>query len=152
MSRRVKYRKLKPLDVSLVAKKEARKKSYGVAAARSNPLPLVPLAVGGAVVVLGGMALYSTFTSGLSGAWSTVKPLFSGPVLIGGGGMYAVGSALGMEKNTVVAMTAVGVGAGYLIQRYALAPVEAQAQADAAAQAQADYEANWRWYNPFTWA
>lgn len=151
MSRRVKYRKLKPLDTSLVAKKEARKKSYGVAAARSNPLPLIPL-VGGAVVVLGGMALYATFTSGLAGAWSTVKPLFSGPVLIGGGGMYAVGSALSMDKNTVIAMTAVGVGAGYLIQRYALAPIEAQAQAQAAADAAAAYEANWRWWNPFTWA
>ena len=151
MSRRVKYRKLKPLDRNLAAKKEARKKSYGVAAARSNPLPLVPL-VGGAVVVLGGMALYATFTSGLAGAWSTVKPLFSGPVLIGGGGMYAVGSALSMEKNTVIAMTAVGVGAGYLIQRYALAPIEAQAQAQAVADAQAAYEANWRWWNPFTWA
>lgn len=76
------------------------------------------------------------------------EALWSAPVLVGAAGSFAVGSALKMSDEAKVAVTVAGAGVGWMVQYFFLLPQEEAADIQAE---QAQREADWRWYNPFSW-
>lgn len=103
-------------------------------------LPLAPLILPAAVI--GGVALVSYKSA------KGMSNVFSVPVLIGGGAGYAIGAATKADDKTRIAYAVVGVGVGWAVQTYVVAPAEVQA---AVAAEKAAYEANFKWYNPMSW-
>lgn len=103
-------------------------------------LPLAPLILPAAVI--GGVALVSYKSA------KGMSSVFSVPVLIGGGAGYAIGAATKADDKTRIAYAVVGVGVGWAVQKYVVAPAEVQA---AVAEEKAAYEANFKWYSPMSW-
>lgn len=79
---------------------------------------------------------------------TAIGSLFSGPVFIGAGLGYAAGSAMKADNATRFAYSAVGLGLGWTIQHYLIAPSAYEQEYAREKKEEAD-EA--RWYKPWTW-
>lgn len=79
---------------------------------------------------------------------SKIGSLISGPVLIGAGVGYAAGAAAKLDQNTRLALAAAGLGIGWTIQHYIIAPAAYEKEYE---QQQEEEAAEYRWYKPWTW-
>lgn len=136
---------------ALAAMKPEKTNPYGFIPLLLPLAPLAPLILPAAVI--GGVALVSYKSAkGMSEAAASV---FSVPVLIGGGAGYAIGAATKADDKTRIAYAVMGLGVGWAVQKYVIAPaaVQAAVEAEKAAVAaeKAAYEANFKWYNPMSW-
>jgi hypothetical protein len=94
-------------------------------------VPVIGIAVGG----------YALWKSDLLGT------LVSAPVLIGGGAGYAVGVATKADDKVKIAYTLLGVGVGWAVQQYVIAP---QLVKDAVAVEELE-RTRFEWTSPSTW-
>ena len=94
-------------------------------------VPIIGVAVGG----------YALWKSDLLGT------LVSAPVLIGGGAGYTVGVATKADNTVRIAYTLLGVGVGWAVQQYVIAP---QLVKDAVAVQDLERE-RFEWTSPSTW-
>jgi hypothetical protein len=115
---------------------------------RTNPYGFIPLLLPIIAAAGVGGAMLLSKSSETSGKPSTAGSFFSIPTVIGGAAGYAVGAATKADDKTRIAYAVLGLGAGWAIQRYLIAPNEMAAEA---AVAKAEYEANYSWYKPWTW-
>lgn len=115
---------------------------------RTNPYGFIPLLLPIIAAAGVGGAMLLSKSSEASGKPSTAGSFFSIPTVIGGAAGYAVGAATKADDKTRIAYAVLGLGAGWAIQRYIIAPKEMVAEA---AAAKAEYEANYSWYKPWTW-
>ena len=126
---------------------------------KSNPYGFVPMLVNPALSAVIPYAIPAVLGAGAVWYYLSSKDeepkkatplgsLFSGPVLIGSGLGYAVGSATKADSGTRIAYGAIGLGAGWIIQHYVIAPQE---YAQAYAQQQKEAADEYRWYKPWTW-
>ena len=110
----------------------------------ANPYGFLPaLAVGAVAVPIIGVAVggYFLWKSDLLGT------LVSAPVLIGGGAGYAVGVATKADNKVRIAYTLLGVGVGWAVQQYVIAP---QLVKDAVAVEELE-RTRFEWTSPSTW-
>lgn len=123
---------------------------------KANPYGFVPMVAGPALsaampyiipAALGAGAVWY-FSSGGPKKATALGSLFSGPVLIGAGLGYSAGAVAKLDQNTRFAMAAVGLGLGWTIQHYVIAPAAYEREY---AQEQKEEEADYRWYKPWTW-
>jgi len=99
-------------------------------------------------VLYGGAAIGGIYLAKKIFVGRQTEALWSAPVLVGGAGMYAVGAAVGLKDEAKIALSVAGIGLGWAVQYYLLAPIaqEAEIAAD-----EAQRKADWRWYNPLSW-
>lgn len=117
-------------------------------ATHTNPYGVIPMLL---PLVMGaglGGALLLSKSNEAPGQPSTAGALFSIPSVVGAGAGYAIGAATKADDKTRVAYALIGLGVGWGIQRYIIAPNEIAA---AAAAEKAAYDENYRWYKPWTW-
>ncbi len=115
---------------------------------RKNFVPLLTFLAVPAVVGLGSIfVLKKMFSPG-----PKVSAILSAPVFIGAGAAYVAGESVKATPEMKVGLTLVGGGIGWAIQYYAINPIDEQRDAEAIAAAEAERDANWRWYNPLSWA
>ena len=118
-------------------------------ATHTNPYGFIPLLLPLVTAAgVGGLVLLST-SSEASGKPSTLGSLFSIPTFLGAGAGYAVGAATKVDDKTRIAYSVIGMGAGWAVQRYLIAPNEMAAEAAAAAAAVA--KPAFSWLSPSTW-
>jgi len=109
----------------------------------TNPYGFIPLLLPIiAAAGVGGLALLSKSSE----KPSTLGSLFSIPSVIGAGAGYAIGAATKADDKTRIAYSVLGLGAGWAVQRYLIAPNEMAAEAAAAAAQPA-----FSWLSPSTW-
>jgi hypothetical protein len=115
---------------------------------RKNFIPLLlPVLTVMGVGVGGVMVIKKLFAPG-----PKISAILSAPVIIGAGGAYVAGESIKATPEMKMGLTLVGGAVGWAIQYYAIAPIDEQREAEAAAAAEAEKDANFRWYNPFSWA
>jgi hypothetical protein len=116
-------------------------------ATHTNPYGFIPLLFPIiAAAGVGGAMLLSKSTE-TPGQPSTIGALFSIPSVIGAGAGYAIGAATKADDKTRIAYAVLGLGAGWGIQRYVIAPNEMVAAQAAAAAAKPAFS----WLSPSTW-
>ena len=103
-------------------------------ATHANPYGFVPLLLPVIAAAGVGGAMLLSKSSETPGQPSTVGAFFSIPTLIGGGAGYAVGAATKVDDKTRIAYAVLGLGAGWAVQRYVIAPREMAAAAAASAE------------------
>jgi hypothetical protein len=114
-------------------------------ATHTNPYGFIPLLLPLAVAAgVSGLVVLSK-----SEKPSTLGSLFSIPTFLGAGAGYAVGAATKVDDKTRIAYSVIGMGAGWAVQRYLIAPNEMAAEAAAAAAAVA--KPAFSWLSPSTW-
>jgi len=166
-NRTVSYRKSKPLNSVVVksGRRNAGAADIGAAiGAAAAPEALAIQAGADAAKVV--VPAYFNFikpvaygVAAIGGLWVLKKivitpktdALFSAPVVVGGAGGYAAASALKLSTEMKVASTVMGVGIGWMVQFYLLTPAEAEVEAEIAEADKAKHDAEFRWYNPFSW-
>ena len=115
---------------------------------RKNFIPLLLPVLAVAGVGLGSvLVLKKMFAPG-----PKVSAILSAPVVIGAGAAYVAGESIRATPEMKIGLTLVGGSIGWAIQYYAINPIDEARDAEAAAAAEAERGANWRWYNPMTWA
>ena len=110
-------------------------------------LPYTPYIIGG-VVVIGGLIYAKKYI----GSSPKIGALLSAPTVLGAGGAFLGARAAKLDDTMTVAATLMGGTLGWALQYYVLSSVDAQMQQKAAEAAQAQREADFRWYNPLSWA
>lgn len=123
---------------------------YGVLPALAAAAPVVapalpyilPAALGA------GAVWYFMSSSGEPKRATPLGSLFSGPVLIGAGGGYAVAAGLKADPGTRIAASLLGMGVGWTVQHYVIAP---KTYEQAYEQEKKEEAAAYRWYKPWTW-
>lgn len=107
---------------------------------RKNFLPLIPLAV---PVLLGGVSI-AAIALAMRKTADKAKAFVSMPAVVGAGVGYIAARAYKQDAKMQAAATISGYAAGMWLNNY-LYKAELE-------KAKEEYEANYRWYNPLTWA
>jgi hypothetical protein len=115
-------------------------------------VPYIPYLIGGGAALWGVSKVTSTVAQTTENIQKTSAAVL--PAGIGAAIGYFGGSAMKLKGPQLVAATLLGAGIGFYLPpmlEKQKAEKAAQEAADAEAKAQAEYEANWHWYNPFSW-
>jgi hypothetical protein len=110
-------------------------------------LPFLPYILGGVVVV--GVGMYAKKYVEDS---PKVGALLSAPTLFGAGSAFLGARVAKLDNTMTGAATLMGGVLGWALQYYVLSSVDAKMQQKSAEAAQAQREADFRWYNPLSWA
>ena len=110
-------------------------------------LPYTPYILGG-VVIIGGLIYAKKYVENSP----KVGALLSAPTLFGAGSAFLGARVAKLDDTMTGAVTLMGGVLGWALQYYVLAPIDAKMQQKSAEAAQAQREADFRWYNPLSWA